>query len=77
MNRNDAGRRAATTKIPAEALALAKEIVGVLPAPDPVYVLDLARTEAGLGLVELNPFSGSDLYGCDRDAIVAAVAKAE
>jgi hypothetical protein len=72
-----AGRRAATTKIPAEATALAKEIVAVLPAPDPAYVLDLARTEAGLRLVELNPFSGSDLYGCDRDAIVAAVATAE
>lgn len=73
-----AGRRTATTTtIPAEATALAKEVAAALPAPDPAYVLDVARTEVGLRLVELNPFSGSDLYGCDRDAIVAAVAKAE
>lgn len=72
-----AGRRATTTTIPAEATALAKEIAAALPAPDPAYVLDLARTEAGLRLVELNPFSGSDLYGCDRDAIVTAVARAK
>lgn len=72
-----AGRRATAAKVPAEALALAREVARALPAPEPVYVLDLGRTDAGLRLVELNPFSGSDLYGCDGDAIVAAVAGSE
>lgn len=68
-------RQATAATVPAEARALAEEIAGALPPPDAAYVLDVARTSAGLRLVELNPLSGSDLYGCDGDAIVAAVAR--
>ena len=45
-------------------------------APEPVFVLDLAETPNGLRVVELNPFSGADLYACDPDAVVRAVAVA-
>lgn len=41
--------------------------------PDPVFVLDVAQTAHGLKIVELNPFSGADLYNCDRSAVVRAV----
>lgn len=68
------GRRATAEDVPAEVTALAEVLARELPAPEAVYVLDLGRTDAGLRMVELNPFSGSDLYGCDPDAIVAAVA---
>jgi hypothetical protein len=44
-----------------------------LEPPDPVFVLDVCETDAGLHLLEFNPFSGADLYGCDRYAIVGAV----
>lgn len=54
--------------------ALGEAIASTLPPPDPVYVLDLGRTDAGLRLVELNPLSRADPYGCDPNAIVAAVA---
>lgn len=38
--------------------------------PDPIFVLDVAQTARGLRVVELNPFSGADLYSCDRSAVV-------
>lgn len=41
--------------------------------PDPVFVLDVCETPVGLRVLELNPFSGADLYDCDRDAVVEAV----
>ena len=42
-------------------------------APEPVFVLDLCEHAGELRLLELNPFSGADLYDCDRARIVAAV----
>jgi hypothetical protein len=66
------GRRATASRPTPAARALAEEIAAELVAPDPLYVLDLGRTDAGLRLVELNPFSGSDLYGCDLDELVTA-----
>ncbi|MCX4241945.1 ATP-grasp domain-containing protein [Paraliomyxa miuraensis] len=68
------GRRSTGSVPPAPAWALAETIARELPAPDPVYVLDLGHIEDGLRLVEINPFSGSDLHACDLDAIVTAVA---
>jgi ATP-grasp domain, R2K clade family 3 len=57
------------------AWALAAEVAASLSAPDPVYVLDLCETPEGLRLLELNPFSGADLYACDRRDVVANVSK--
>lgn len=54
---------------------LAAEIARQLEAPEPVYVLDLCETPEGPRLIELNPFSGADLYGCDPEAVVTAVAE--
>lgn len=67
------GRQRSGSDVPDDARRLADEIVGSLPAPERVYVLDLVETSAGVRLLELNPFSGADLYGCDADAVVAAV----
>lgn len=41
--------------------------------PDPAFVLDVCETPRGLRVLELNPFSGADLYGCDRAAVVDAM----
>lgn len=43
--------------------------------PDPIYILDICINGNEINLVEINPFSGADLYGCDRNDIVAAVEK--
>ncbi|MCP4599590.1 MAG: ATP-grasp domain-containing protein [Proteobacteria bacterium] len=52
----------------------AKKIAQSLQAPQDVWVMDICATEDGLGLLELNPFSGADLYACDRNAIVLSIA---
>jgi len=57
----------------ATAWSYAAELSRRLAPPDPAYVLDVCETDRGLRLLELNPFSGADLYDCDRALIVAAV----
>jgi hypothetical protein len=58
---------------PEEVWGFAKEIAREMPSPDPVYALDICRRGDELKLLEINPFSGADLYACDREAIVTAV----
>lgn len=52
----------------------AAEIARALEPPEAVYVLDVCESAGALRLLELNPFSGADLYACDAGAVVAAVA---
>lgn len=59
-----------------EAWAYAQAVAADFEPPERVWVLDVAATAEGLRLVEINPFSGADLYACDPDAVVAAVAAA-
>jgi hypothetical protein len=54
--------------------SLAQEIANHLTPPDDAYVLDLCEANGQTRLVELNPFSGSDLYFCSPDLIVKALA---
>ena len=53
----------------------AAEIAAVLPAPERVFVMDICETPDGLRLLELNPFSGADLYACDRETVVRTVSE--
>jgi hypothetical protein len=55
---------------------LADEIARDLEPPELVYTLDLCECDGELYLLELNPFSGADLYACDARAVVEAVAAA-
>ncbi|MGF1528897.1 MAG: ATP-grasp domain-containing protein, partial [Candidatus Competibacterales bacterium] len=41
--------------------------------PDDLYVLDVGESMGSMALVELNPFSGADLYDCHREDVVHAV----
>lgn len=66
--------RVATAESPdGRAWAFAGGIAAVLEGPQPVYVLDVCEVDGALYLLELNPFSGADLYACDLDAVVPAV----
>jgi hypothetical protein len=47
-----------------------------LDPPEDVYVMDVCEADGRLWLLELNPFSGADLYACRCDDVVAAVAAA-
>ena len=45
--------------------------------PDPVWVIDVAQTEAGdYGLMEIGGFSFASLYACDKALVVKAVSQA-
>lgn len=57
-----------------EPWAFAQSIASELRPPEAVYVLDVCEADGRLHLLELNPFSGADLYACDRAAVVRAVA---
>jgi hypothetical protein len=59
-----------------EAWAFAGTVAAKLPPPERAYVLDVCEADGGLWLLELNPFSGADLYACDAAAVVAAVSRA-
>lgn len=41
--------------------------------PDYAYVCDIAMTESGPKIIELNAFSSSGLYACDTNKIVKAI----
>lgn len=67
------GRSETRVDIPSEVIEFAQIIVEKITPPDILYVLDIAECDKELRLMELNPFSGADLYNCDRDAIVTSV----
>lgn len=51
----------------------AGEVARSFEAPERVYVLDICESAGDLHLVEINPFSGADLYACDPERVVVAV----
>jgi hypothetical protein len=51
-------------------------VAGKLNQPEDVYVIDICEADGELRLLELNPFSGADLYACRGDDVVAAVSEA-
>lgn len=56
-----------------EAWRFAAQVARSMEPPESVYVLDVCEADGELRLLELNPFSGADLYSCDRVAVVAEV----
>lgn len=59
--------------VPDEVVQLGGEVAKRVHSTTPIVVIDIGRTDAGLRLVELNPFSGADLYKCDLAAVAASV----
>ena len=43
---------------------------------DFIYIIDICESEGNLHLVEMNPFSGADLYCCDAEQIIKEIEKA-
>ncbi len=68
------GRLATEEDAEGRSWRFAAEIAAQLPSPDPAYVIDVCDCDGGLRLLELNPFSGADLYACDGTEIVRRVA---
>jgi hypothetical protein len=69
------GERAITADLPGEVIAYSQSMLSeVRWRPDPVFMLDVCESAGRLWLVELNSFSGSWLYQCDLEAVVAGAA---
>ena len=56
--------------------AFASEVAANLNPPEEVYVMDVCKADGRYWLLELNPFSGADLYACSPDDVVAAISDA-
>jgi hypothetical protein len=54
----------------------AENVAKSLNSPEEVYVLDVCEADGELKLLELNPFSGADLYACNAHDVVKAVSEA-
>ncbi|MEM7585314.1 MAG: ATP-grasp domain-containing protein [Acidobacteriota bacterium] len=65
-----ATRSASTEEAKGRPWDFAAQVATSLPAPEAVFVLDICEVEDELRVIELNPFSGADLYGCELQAIV-------
>ena len=68
------GRLDVRRDYPQEALEMA-EYVATFDMDLKCYMCDIAMTENGAKIIELNSFSSSGLYACDQEAIVDAVSK--
>lgn len=68
------GRTAGAPVESGEVLDFAALVADSIPPPESLYVLDICRTKGRLRLLELNPFSGADLYSCDRSQVVSVAA---
>lgn len=68
------GRLATLDRADEHLWRFAGEIAEQLPPPEAVYVMDVCECESALRLLELNPFSGADLYACDGNEIVRKIA---
>jgi hypothetical protein len=69
------GRKSNSDSPNDESWIYAQKIANSIDSPEPAYVLDICESDDGLYLLELNPFSGADLYACNGDEIVDNLAK--
>jgi hypothetical protein len=67
------GRLATLDRADQQIWRFASETAEQLPPPETVYVMDICESEFGLRLLELNPFSGADLYACDGNEIIRKI----
>jgi hypothetical protein len=72
----EAGGRSTSPDDPAGApWRFATQIAQDIEPPEPVYVMDICEAEGELRLLELNPFSGANLYCCKRSDVVEEVSR--
>lgn len=68
----DAAREGRGASPPAAARALAERVASADWQAAPLYIVDVGEVDDALRVMELNPFSGADLYDCDADAVITA-----
>jgi hypothetical protein len=68
-------RRGADETLPEAVREIAGQVARGNWQPAPIYIVDVAEVDSQVRVLELNPFSGADLYHCDPHAVVDAVAR--
>ena len=68
----DSARRGRPGQVTDEARRLAAHVASADWQAAPLYVVDIAEVNGAPRVMELNPFSGADLYECDAAAVVDA-----
>jgi hypothetical protein len=71
----DVDRRGRPADISGAARALAGNVARHDWQAAPIYVVDICDVGGSLAVLELNPFSGADLYACDANAVVVAAGR--
>ena len=72
----EGGKVARSAGCPSEVRAFAERALSSVSwRPDPLFVLDVCESQDELRLVELNSFSCSGLYECDKAAVISAAAE--
>lgn len=56
-----------------DAWKLAQKIACVKKQKDFAYIIDICQSEGDLFLLEMNPFSGADLYVCNAEKIINSI----
>ncbi|HEY1556835.1 MAG TPA: ATP-grasp domain-containing protein [Kofleriaceae bacterium] len=70
-----AERRGAEEALPVPVREIAREVSNLDWQPAPIYIVDVAEVDHQVRVLELNPFSGADLYRCDPHAVVEVVSR--
>jgi hypothetical protein len=70
-----ADRRSAEETLPEPVRAIAGQVARGDWQPAPIYIVDVAEVDSQVCVLELNPFSGADLYRCDPYAVIEVVAR--
>jgi hypothetical protein len=70
-----ADRRGTKEHLPEPVRVVAKQVACADWQPAPIYIVDVAEVDDQIRVLELNPFSGADLYHCNSFAIVESVAR--
>jgi hypothetical protein len=68
-------RRGDQNHLPKAVRAVAEQVACADWQPAPIYIVDLAEVDDQIRVLELNPFSGADLYHCNPNAVIEAVAR--
>lgn len=67
------GRRGTAEAKQSPSWDFAVQAANKLMFADGIYILDVCSTKTNFKILEVNPFSGADLYNCDREKVVQAV----
>lgn len=70
------GRKGIASAINDNSWKFAQKIADKNKQKDFIYIIDICESEGNLHLVEMNPFSGADLYCCDAEQIIKEIEKA-